>query len=240
MSRVTYPLTFHPLACLLASLGWAAGMLAPPAQAQLSAPLPTLDESSASDEVPDSPLPDALPADALPADALPADILPGDRLDEFPPIRPLNPLPDPITPPTSVTPTAAPLFENVTLAPSAPDVTVRGISGGSQLATAISGRQETDTGACVGYVDGDADHRLVLTDFFEFLSLRVESPEDTTLVVRGPGGSWCSDDLNGRNPGILGAWSPGAYEIWVGSYQPGDYYPYVIRITAQPEANSPL
>ncbi|MGF1535060.1 MAG: hypothetical protein ACFB4J_01060 [Elainellaceae cyanobacterium] len=227
--------TFRYLACPL--LISAAGLLVLPAQAQLSAPLPTAPTTTT--PLPSDPQPAADPSeDELPpSEVLPdaPDDTPEEPTYEFPPIRPLNPLPAPIVPPTSVTPTAAPLFENVTLNPGAPDITVRGISGGSQIATLVSGRQETDTGACIGYVDTDADHRMVLTDFFEFLSLQVESPEDTTLVVRGPGGSWCSDDLNGRNPGILGAWSPGAYEIWVGSYQPGNYSPYVIRISNRPE-----
>ncbi|MGB3616105.1 MAG: hypothetical protein WBA10_20095 [Elainellaceae cyanobacterium] len=206
------------------SLGWAVasllGLQGFPAQAQFSAPLPTAEELS------DSP-PEEAPT------ARPSDV-PDGQPDALSPAAPLRPLP-PILAPTTITPTAAPLFENVTLSPSSPDVTVRGISGGPQLAALVSGRQETSTGACVGYVDSDADHRMVLTNVFDYLSLQVESPEDTTLVVRGPGGSWCSDDLNGRNPGVIGAWSPGAYEIWVGSYRPGDYYPYVIRISGQPE-----
>ncbi|MGJ3248049.1 MAG: hypothetical protein ACFE0I_18445 [Elainellaceae cyanobacterium] len=126
------------------------------------------------------------------------------------------------------------LFENVTLSPSfSPDpITVRGISGGQQAASAVAGRPETDTGSCVGFVDGPPDHRMTLTEFFDYLSLEIQSPDDTTLVIRGPGGSWCNDDYSGVNPGIAGQWFSGTYEIWVGSYQENSYHPYVIRISA--------
>ncbi|MBE9178992.1 hypothetical protein IQ268_10505 [Oculatella sp. LEGE 06141] len=125
------------------------------------------------------------------------------------------------------------IFENVTLSPNfSPDpTTIRGISGGSRPASEISGRAETATGPCSGFVDAEPDHTMVLTEFFDYLSLAVQSPEDTTLVVRGPGGSWCNDDYDGKNPGIAGQWLSGTYEIWVGSYQEDKYHPYIVRIT---------
>lgn len=126
-----------------------------------------------------------------------------------------------------------PLFENVTLSPGfSPDPTVvRGISGGPQNAANVAGRAETATGPCTGYVDTEPDHTLVLTSFFNYLSLQVQSAEDTTLVIRGPGGSWCNDDYQGKDPGITGQWLSGTYEIWVGSYTANGYYPYVIQMS---------
>ena len=129
---------------------------------------------------------------------------------------------------------AAPgLFEDAILTPTqvADRVTVRGISGGPLLASDISGRAETVTGECLGYVDTVPDHRITLTEFFQYLSLEIQSPEDTTLVVRGPGGSWCSDDVYGFNPAIAGQWFSGTYDIWIGSYNRNTYHPYVIRIS---------
>jgi len=125
------------------------------------------------------------------------------------------------------------IFEDVTLSPSfAPDpTTVRGISGGATAASELAGRTETTTGPCNGFVDEAADHTIVLTEFFSYLSLQVQSPEDTTLVVRGPGGTWCNDDFSGPNPGIAGQWLSGTYEVWVGSYAEDTYHPYVIRLT---------
>ncbi|MGB3491083.1 MAG: hypothetical protein WBA57_00025 [Elainellaceae cyanobacterium] len=125
------------------------------------------------------------------------------------------------------------LFENVVLTPTlvSPDTTVRGISGGSLESSELAGRPETSTGPCLGFMDTQPDHQITLTGFFDYLSLEIQSPADTTLLVRGPGGSWCSDDVYGFNPAIAGQWFSGTYDIWVGSYRPQTYHPYVIRIS---------
>lgn len=110
-------------------------------------------------------------------------------------------------------------------------MTMRGISGGAVPAETIAGRQETPTGPCVGYMDEQPDHIVELTAFFNYLSLQVQSPEDTTLTISGPGGSWCNDDARGENPGIAGQWLAGTYRVWVGSYEKDQYHPYIIRIS---------
>lgn len=126
-----------------------------------------------------------------------------------------------------------PIFDNVTIRPKfSPDpLTIRGISGGPVSVRQIAGRAETPTGPCVGLADDQPDHTIVLTAFFNYLSLEVESPEDTTILIKGPGGSWCNDDLDGKNPGIAGQWLAGTYRIWVGSYKKEKYHPYTIRIS---------
>lgn len=128
---------------------------------------------------------------------------------------------------------STPMFENVTLYPEfSPDpVMIRGLSGGPVSAQDTAGREETPTGSCMGFVDDKPDHTLVLNGFFQYLSLQVTSNEDTVLVIRGPGGSWCNDDYIDMNPGIAGQWLSGKYDIWVGSYKPNAYHPYVIKIT---------
>lgn len=125
------------------------------------------------------------------------------------------------------------IFEDLALKPGfAPDpVAIRGVSGGRVFARSIAGRAETATGACLGFVDDKPDHVLVLTDFFDYLSLQIQSREDTTLIVKGPGGTWCNDDAGGKNPGVSGQWLAGTYEIWVGSYIPGKYHSYNVRMT---------
>ena len=127
------------------------------------------------------------------------------------------------------------IFENVTLSPGfSPDpLTVRGISGGEMSASEVATRSETATGACTGFVDEQPDHTIVLSGVFNFLNIQVESPEDTTLIIRGPGGTWCNDDYIGKNPGIAGQWLSGTYQIWVGSYRQNEYSPYVIRMTTK-------
>lgn len=128
---------------------------------------------------------------------------------------------------------STPMFEDITLTPQfSPDpMLIRGLSGGPALAKDIAGREDTQTGTCQGYVDQQPDHTLILTSFFDYLKLQVQSSEDTVLVIRGPGGSWCSDDSKDINPSIEGQWLSGKYEIWVGSYKPNTYHPYIISIT---------
>ncbi len=130
------------------------------------------------------------------------------------------------------------IFESVRITPKfTPDpMTIRGISGGPIPATNVAQREETETGSCVGFVDEQPDHTLTITSFFDFLSLQIDSPEDTTLVIKGPGGTWCNDDArNNKNPGVAGQWLEGNYEVWVGSYTEDKYHPYVIRITQKRE-----
>ena len=129
-----------------------------------------------------------------------------------------------------------PIFE-VTISPkfSAPLI-LRGTSGGSVPGKNVAGRAETANGPCVGFVDEKPHHTLVVTDFFKYLSLQVQSPKDTTIIVRGPGGSWCNDDSKGKNPGIAGQWLAGTYSLWVGSYDPTKYHPYILQISESPDS----
>lgn len=125
------------------------------------------------------------------------------------------------------------IFEDITLSPAfTPNpATVRGISGGAVAASELMGRSETATGPCTGFIDAQPDHRITLTQFFNQLSIEIQSTDDTSLVIRGPGGTWCNDDFSYKNPGITGQWLSGTYEVWVGSPRQDAYFPYVIRLT---------
>jgi hypothetical protein len=103
---------------------------------------------------------------------------------------------------------------------------VRGSAGGNRRAEDISGVRNTPTGPCVGYVGQTPNQQITLTNRFSNLEIRVESDQDTTLVIVGPGGVWCNDDSRGKNPVIAGEWLPGDYRIWVGSYRLGQLPPY--------------
>ncbi|MGK7925838.1 MAG: hypothetical protein AB4290_11420 [Spirulina sp.] len=129
-----------------------------------------------------------------------------------------------------------PIFESPIISPfTTPDtpntVIIRGISGGEVAARNVSDRVDTPTGPCVGFVDREPDHVVTLTGFFNFLNIQVRSSADTTIVVSGPGGTWCNDDYQDKNPGIAGQWLEGQYQIWVGSYEKNQYHPYTIQIT---------
>jgi len=141
-----------------------------------------------------------------------------------------------IAPAFAQTATAPPIFDSITIKPNVvPNPTgLRGVSGGPMSAShrSVANRVESPTGPCVGYVDLQPNHRMTLTSFFNDLRLEVQSPADTTLVVKGPGGSWCNDDAGGsKNPAIAGQWQPGIYSIWVGSYENNEYHPYILKIT---------
>lgn len=110
-------------------------------------------------------------------------------------------------------------------------LTVRGMSGGSIPAKEISERADTPTGACTGYVDKEPDHTLRLKNKFDYMKLVIESPDDTTLIIKGPGGIWCNDEFEGKNPGIVGEWLNGEYKVWIGSYKQELYLPYTLKIT---------
>lgn len=124
------------------------------------------------------------------------------------------------------------IFGDVTIQyPFSPDpLTVRGMSGGSIPGSQIAGKEETPTGPCKGFMDEAPDHTLKLLSKFDYLKLVVQSPADTTMIIKGPGGTWCNDDFDGKNPGIVGEWLPGNYQIWIGSYKQNDSLPYTIKI----------
>ncbi|YAF98702.1 MAG: hypothetical protein AB3A66_05655 [Nodularia sp. CChRGM 3473] len=126
-----------------------------------------------------------------------------------------------------------PIFGDITIDRQfSPDpLIVRGMSGGSVPGKKVAGRSESLTGPCTGFVDETPGHILKLASAFDYLKLQVQSPQDTTMIVKGPGGTWCNDDFEGKNPGIVGEWLPGDYQIWVGSYEKGKYFPYTLQIT---------
>ena len=125
------------------------------------------------------------------------------------------------------------VFESVSLSSGfSPDPRIlQGVSGGDGQASAQLGVDQTPTGACLGYIDERADHRIELKTFFNYLKLAVESRGDTVLAVRGPGGTWCNDDSQDQDPVIAGEWKPGIYEVWVGSREKSKFHPYSLQLT---------
>ena len=110
---------------------------------------------------------------------------------------------------------------------------VDGVSGGSLAALEVARTEQTSTGYCDGFVNRQPNHTLTLKKFFNFLKIEVDSPTDTTIVVRGPGGIWCNDDANHTNPVIEGQWQPGIYKIWIGSYQENVTNNYRLKISGK-------
>lgn len=126
-----------------------------------------------------------------------------------------------------------PMFTNVVLSPRfAPDPTfLRGISGGEMPIQAVSGRFETETGPCIGFVSERPDHQIKLDRFFDYLNVQILSAQDTVMLVKGPGGTWCSDNRTVAGASVAGQWLPGRYEVWVGTLEANRYLPYELKIT---------
>ncbi len=128
------------------------------------------------------------------------------------------------------------MFEDIAIAPNFTPkaIELRGISGGGVETQKTSGRKVTETGECIGFIDAAPDHKITLTKAFPYLKLQVKSSGDTVLLLRGPGGIWCSDDVSDRNPEISGDWQAGTYEVWVGSYEKNASFPYLLQVTENP------
>lgn len=128
---------------------------------------------------------------------------------------------------------STPIFGSVAINPGfSPDpLAVQGKAGGNTSARLLAGQPETPTGPCAGFADTTPNHTLVLGKNFSYLSLEVDSEEDTALVIQGPGGSWCNDDFRGKNPNIAGQWLAGTYKIWVTSYRRNTSSSYTLKIS---------
>ncbi|EKQ69242.1 hypothetical protein OsccyDRAFT_1867 [Leptolyngbyaceae cyanobacterium JSC-12] len=124
---------------------------------------------------------------------------------------------------------------NLTLSPqfSPNPLELRGKGGGSEAVSEIVRQATTPTGPCTGFASATPNHTVTLKAFFKGLSVEVESPQDTALAIRGPGGVWCNDDFQGKNPGVSGQWLAGKYEIWISTYAKNQIAPYVLRLSEQ-------
>lgn len=101
------------------------------------------------------------------------------------------------------------------------------LAGGSFLAF------ETLDQACGGYIASEPDFlAFVALDNID-IEMTVRSAEDTTLAVRTPTGQFiCDDDAGGDfNPLItLLSATPGAYEIWLGTFSSVGHAPATLSI----------
>lgn len=116
-----------------------------------------------------------------------------------------------------------------------------GRAGGStSLPDAIAATPRDANGnPCVGYGSFQPSHTITLPAAVPQLQLRVSSGrDDTTLVVKGPGGTvFCGDDPTADDPGAIvtiSAPAPGPYQIWVGTFTPGGQPYYQLDVKTQP------
>ena len=128
-------------------------------------------------------------------------------------------------------------FGNATLGNgfSAAEGTLSGNTGGSvSLSSAVAERDRTGN-ICLGYGTSTPDHVVTLGQDFSSLTFQVSSSNaDTTLIVRGPGGVRCGNDISrsNRNDVVTGTnWARGSYEVWVGTSNPGTRVNYTLTVT---------
>jgi hypothetical protein len=100
-------------------------------------------------------------------------------------------------------------------------------SGTTPLETFSNSQTRITPGRCPGYATAKPNYKIRLKESFGFLSLKVFSGGDITLLVEGPDGNYCK---HASNPELSGAWPAGEYQIWVGS-KSGDRTQYRLSIS---------
>jgi hypothetical protein len=111
----------------------------------------------------------------------------------------------------------------ISVGPGAPPTTLSGEAGGPIHAALMNSD-------CTGQVGELPDHVIEVTADTA-LVLTVQSASDSTLMILGPGGTWCNDDTNGLNAAVQAPFAAGTYSVFVGSYQ-GDAFPYTLTVSA--------
>jgi hypothetical protein len=98
-----------------------------------------------------------------------------------------------------------------------------GTTGGARDAAQAFG------GDCSGSVDTTPDHVITVTSAVN-LKLYTTSTTDSTLVLRGPSGTFCDDDSRGELDAEVNAMlRPGRYEVFVGHL--GETGQYTLTLT---------
>ena len=109
-----------------------------------------------------------------------------------------------------------------------------GHTGGSYSLSAMSNRDK-DKKVCIGFGDPNPDHILVLEQDFDNLKILVNSGgQDTTVFVKGPDDQTirCGDDTGRSKDASVSdkQWKKGTYQLWVGTFNPGDRYNYTLTV----------
>ena len=128
---------------------------------------------------------------------------------------------------------ATPARADISLNSGFGQTSISGTAGGSTSLRDIAGKDETATGSCLGFGKGQPDQILRLNSAFRDLTVVVKSNTDTTIVVKGPGGTWCNDDFQGKNPGLDGQWQAGEYQVWIGTQGRNQSVNYVLKVSQE-------
>lgn len=88
---------------------------------------------------------------------------------------------------------------------------------------------------CAGYVAEAPNFSFTLNEAFEKIWFSAHSPVNMSLLLNAPDGEWyCNDDFLGTDPSVSFSDAPaGRYDIWVGSYDEGNYSASILYVTEQ-------
>lgn len=118
--------------------------------------------------------------------------------------------------------------------------TATGMSGGVQQASALAA-SDVNGNSCVGNIPTAPQHTVNVSAAIPLLRILVNGAQDSTLVVRGPTGTfYCNDDSGDPNLSInplveISSAEPGDYAVYVGAYnQSAMLTTYAIGFTATP------
>ena len=145
----------------------------------------------------------------------------------------LMPTAPPVANPAGLDPAAAPSYGTISLGAARSPYTAA-VSGGGDLDVSLLGE------TCVGFVASQPDYRVQWSGSSSLLRFYMVSLGDTTLVVLGPDGTWhCNDDsFVSVNPTVdVTNALPGAYTVWIGSFDQGVGIPGTLYITEDANRN---
>ncbi len=110
--------------------------------------------------------------------------------------------------------------------------TLMGNGGGGKSIASIAGISDN----CRGFANGSPSHTVTLTETFPMMDILVYTSninDDPTMLIKGPNGIViCADDESGgRNPQVSRRLPKGEYQIWVGSKNANQSFPYTLSLS---------
>lgn len=136
---------------------------------------------------------------------------------------------------SALSPTAAPTLGRLSLSGPTSAATRTGIAGGLVAASTLGSH-------CRGYIPA-APHLVIDAADYRRVVLLTAASRDLTMVVRDASGTFhCDDDSGGSSqPRVAATLSPGAHQVWIGTYSANDSASFTLSVQSQSAgATAPL